>query len=563
MNLNYEFKLLNVSDKLQVVAQDAKERLFTVSAETSKNVLILHVKFPPNYPNQKAPVFSFLNGTTVDNLLTRSSILNKVRVVAKKEINHNRRCLEPCLRQFEASVAVLEAEEQLQLQLNNPQLSTAMFGGFQDHNIPFPRSSGARFCGDGHLVTFGWTRQYNVPVPRDETDGPMDDVAKTPRALTAMVGVPLSSGATSPKYGVAGMCSQSPSQDSSYFPFKARVSRVRFSTQKSRISTASDDSKTDRKSSIGSQKTPGRGSTGTVTIYCCSALLPPGCRVLASTYVLPGVGLGSSLSLQEICSRNAACAQAVERPDLVQLWSLAALSSGGQEEGGLPWAQHPMGRSLLVDMMQHYLRLKDIQTVAVLSAVFSRPAPSIASVGRKKHSLPDMRKLDTTAYDVLLARANSENGEEAQPGFIVRNLSNYFGEDEERWQADSYLLDPAHNSTYDGYMKVYSDLLYKWRLLGPRTEMIKRLSQVDEDKHRTNFIHFCSKCGEFSPGPACSSCGTLMFHCSLCRLSCRGLTSVCPSCGHGGHTAHLESWFSSHSVCPTGCGCSCPNFIAT
>ena len=83
MNLNYEFSLINVSDKLHVVAQDSSERLFTVSAETAKNVLILNVKFPINYPNQKAPVFSFLQGTTVDNV-TRSAILGKLRVVAKQ-----------------------------------------------------------------------------------------------------------------------------------------------------------------------------------------------------------------------------------------------------------------------------------------------------------------------------------------------------------------------------------------------------------------------------------------------------------------------------------------------
>ena len=101
-------------------------------------------------------------------------------------------------RQFEASVAVLEAEEQLQLQLNNPGLTSSLqvldhregavlkctlclewsltlncAQETHDHNIPFPRSSGARFCGDGHLVTFGWTRQYSVPVAR----WCMDDVS--------------------------------------------------------------------------------------------------------------------------------------------------------------------------------------------------------------------------------------------------------------------------------------------------------------------------------------------------------------------------------------------------
>ena len=29
-----------------------------------------------------------------------------------------------------------------------------------DHNVPYPRCSGARFCGDGNLVCFGLTRQY-------------------------------------------------------------------------------------------------------------------------------------------------------------------------------------------------------------------------------------------------------------------------------------------------------------------------------------------------------------------------------------------------------------------
>ena len=101
MNLNYEFKLVSLSEKLEVMAQDSKERLFTVSAETGKNLLILHVKFPPKYPNKEAPVFSFLQGTTIDSL-ARSRMMHKIRGVAKHHINRNRRCLEPCLRQFEA-----------------------------------------------------------------------------------------------------------------------------------------------------------------------------------------------------------------------------------------------------------------------------------------------------------------------------------------------------------------------------------------------------------------------------------------------------------------------------
>ena len=74
MNLNYEFSLLNYSERLRVEAQDPAERIFTVSAATSKHQLVLNVKFPPNYPNQTAPIFSFLEGTTVDNV-SRNNIL--------------------------------------------------------------------------------------------------------------------------------------------------------------------------------------------------------------------------------------------------------------------------------------------------------------------------------------------------------------------------------------------------------------------------------------------------------------------------------------------------------
>ena len=35
-------------------------------------------------------------------------------------------------------------------------------GSFQDSNVPYPRTSGARFCGTGQLVCFGWS--YTVKV---------------------------------------------------------------------------------------------------------------------------------------------------------------------------------------------------------------------------------------------------------------------------------------------------------------------------------------------------------------------------------------------------------------
>jgi hypothetical protein len=143
---------------------------------------------------------------------------------------------------------------------------------------------------------------------------------------------------------------------------------------------------------------------------------------------------------------------------------------------------------MLQDIMRHYLGLRDIQTVAVLSAVFGS-GPVAAAAGQ-------------------LA-------------------------------SDSCLLDPSDNAQHDWYMRAYSDLLYKWQMLRPRTELAKCLSRSEAARHRT---------GLTSSKP---------LRCSLCRLPCRGLASVCPACGHGGHAAHLASWFLGHVACPTGCGCPC------
>ena len=88
-------------------------------------------------------------GTTID-APTRSQIIQKLKTVSRQQISRNRRCLESCLRVFEASVENIKQNEEELLQSNNLGLSstllspTAILGAFQDHNIPFPRSSGAR-----------------------------------------------------------------------------------------------------------------------------------------------------------------------------------------------------------------------------------------------------------------------------------------------------------------------------------------------------------------------------------------------------------------------------------
>ena len=81
---------------------------------------------------------------------TRNNILAKLRTVAKQQISKNRRCLESCLRQFESCLSGLSDAEEEQLKLNNPgqvfSKTEITLENREDEKIPYPRSSGARFC---------------------------------------------------------------------------------------------------------------------------------------------------------------------------------------------------------------------------------------------------------------------------------------------------------------------------------------------------------------------------------------------------------------------------------
>ena len=45
--------------------------------------------------------------------------------------------------------------------------------------------------------------------------------------------------------------------------------------------------------------------------------------------------------------------------------------------------------------------------------------------------------------------------------------------------------------------------------------------------------------------------------CAICRLPVRGTYVWCQGCGHGGHFDHMSQWFSTQSLCPTGCMHKC------
>lgn len=582
MNLNYEFSLINLSDELTVEDMNIKDRTITVSAQTTKNTLVLNVKFPFNYPNQTAPLFRFLHGTTIDNA-TRSRILQKLKSASRSAISRNRRCLESCLRMFEAEVDLLKKSEEDDIHANNPQLSGSLhspiniLGAFQDSNIPFPRTSGAKFCGDGNLVCFGRTRQYTVKLvnaTHSEDNGLAPkrnkEVSKTPRAMSGLNNV--TGGTTSPKYSMSmSLYGQSP-QEAAYFPFKARVPRVRFGKQMSRQSMSSVDNNdisklTGYSNEMRKNSESAKPIQGTVTIYNVGSLLPVD-RRLANTYLLPTSPGAVGMSKSDVCNHNANVAAQIGRKDLIQIWSLAALTATEFNEtptySSIPWACHPFGRNLLQKIMDHYIASHDIQTVATISCIFGNKSDNTPRV-RKKNSksestytdAKDSVALDALSFNVI--KHNRSNSDTQSPDDLILSTIN---EDEETIFNDSKLLDPAKNEIYDCYIEAYAELLYRWQLLDKRTEVTKCLSESrnNYDKSVCNISVDCQqpKCAQLVRGPCCAFCHQMLLTCSVCRVSCRGLTTLCAVCGHGGHTHHLSQWFKNHDVCPTGCGCNCP-----
>jgi hypothetical protein len=71
----------------------------------------------------------------------------------------------------------------------------------------------------------------------------------------------------------------------------------------------------------------------------------------------------------------------IGRSDLAQTWELAALITNPdllqQSDYFIPWCHHPFGR-LARNLMEQYRTAGDIQTVALLSCVFSFPGTTNA-----------------------------------------------------------------------------------------------------------------------------------------------------------------------------------------
>lgn len=205
------------------------------------------------------------------------------------------------------------------------------YGSYLDASVPFPRTSGARFCASDILVCFG------RPPHLEQINAPMES---TPRSLSALSGYLLTHYRTTNLNSLSNPSSiqskptdDMPSISSFYFKAKKRSKSRGHSLNPSKTSK--------------SHESP---NCGPVFVFSVSGILPIS-RQLAELYVF-----NTNYDPIKMCEINSKAAHSLGRRDLVQKWNIVKLcaetyvKSNLKSENNLmevPWALHPFGRNLI------------------------------------------------------------------------------------------------------------------------------------------------------------------------------------------------------------------------
>ncbi|KAK2554683.1 GATOR complex protein WDR59 [Acropora cervicornis] len=354
--LQQEFALINVNIPNVTVEQlDAGHRSCTVCATNGPDIVSLVINFPSMYPNQAIPSFEFTADTSIDTN-TKTKLMKTLRETAQTHVNLNQTCLEPCLRQLLQERLPMDQFAATVPQLHG-RLDPISYGSYADAAVPFPRTSGAKFCACGLLVCFNLPGRYGGRVGSGGEP--------TPRSLSA-----FSAYSSRPSSGPA-----LPPLINRHFQKTRQRHAFGSFGQQTRTFTYRALSKTedpqDRQKYSG---VPSRNSdVGLVVIRDVSAMMPIH-QSLGQAYTLEGN------NITKICKKNLSAAMTTGRKDLVQTWSLLSLvldeklaPSDSMDEA--PWALHPFGKKLVSSLMDYYLNIRDIQTLGMLSCSVKRPKP--------------------------------------------------------------------------------------------------------------------------------------------------------------------------------------------
>ncbi|XP_034143376.1 GATOR complex protein WDR59 isoform X2 [Esox lucius] len=603
--LQQEFSLVNLQIRNVNVEMDAVNRSCVVSAVFGTIQVRLVVKFPAHYPNNAAPSFQFVSPTTIPSTM-RTKIQKILTDTSLQKVKRNQNCLEPCVRQLVSCLESYMTQEDSGAAnpylLTNPVTPalpafprvTNTYGSYQDANIPFPRTSGARFCGTGCLVYFTRPITMHRSVPTTEP---------TPRSLSALsayhsgVLTPLKmrteSQSTLRLYGGSPTRTDKDPVSISSFYYKERKSR-RFKTKREGAEYGNRPIKL----------------AGKVIIQEISCLLPVH-KALGEAYIL------NVNDIQDTCQKNAAAALALGRRDVAKVWALASAATSldlspdceSDPDTDTPWARHPFGRHLLETLLDHYSKMSDIQTLAMLCSVFRTQGCSQMSDVQTLAMLCSAFRTSGCPQDYFSLYGQHAPGRSTQipphhsryPSYTSSSMTSGscsstsdstttttwnvgrdpehippWGEsspDDYRYANQPYtdprerekelhdmnkkLLDPTNTLQFDDFKKYYGEILHRWGLKEKRAEVLKFISCPPEPHRGIEFGVYCCHCRSQACGTQCAVCKRFTFQCAICHVAVRGSSNFCLSCGHGGHTSHMMEWFRTQDECPTGCGCRC------
>lgn len=417
LELKQEFNLINKNiPNLEFEEIDSLRRLCIVTGRSKSIICRLRIAIPLAYPQSECPTFALLDSNrfgceNLDNE-SKEKLLQMLNETAKLQLSRSRNCIEPCLRKFIASLQKLATSATRKRSIEgfgqDSHLDPITLSAQRDHSVPFPPTSRARFCGN-LLVCFGRPLLPKVNATSASSDDRAANwLVETPRSM-AQLSAQLDNMRRQGSYNLSQI-------SISYFYYGA----MRRPEMLNRNQPGGGQASSSGAGALGAATGAGSGSgstlgqaaarrgksllpsqsmsrsykCGPVIVYDASKLLGGISRELAENYVF-------DKDVIKMCRRNAQVAASLNRKDLVQIWSLAELSSEGalnsfmattttttsatkvsplgafnhqSDFGERPWTMHPFGSKLIQSLIDHYVNnCRDVQTAAMLVWTFSSP----------------------------------------------------------------------------------------------------------------------------------------------------------------------------------------------
>ena len=101
------------------------------------------------------------------------------------------------------------------------------------------------------------------------------------------------------------------------------------------------------------------------------------------------------------------------------------------------------------------------------------------------------------------------------------------------------ILGDSNRSFYDCLKRAYADILYCFKLLPSRAQVLKFISTPMPHSSTVEFMAECSQCRKTVKGAFCAHCKKFLMHCAFCTLPIRGSANSCLGCAHSFHTVSL------------------------